>query len=293
MKMLFACLFGIGVFALGLWASRQYFPVLACDYLLKGSVYRTIYCPSDDGKPSPLMTSEVTGTPSTTIRILFIGNSFTSQSNLPQMLVDVASSDATNTIQLDVRSVLKSSVNLSQIWSETKALDVLKAEHWDYVVLQEQSCWVCSQSNIDEAYSAFNEWVWAIGNVSAKPVLFETWSDESGNRIYTDPHYILYGQDPDKVQETIHDDSTILASSFHMDMVPVGDTWAYVRKQPGAPELYDTDRHHPSRAGTFLAALLFYRYFTHNGFDHVAFVPQGMTAEDAKKLIALIKQYPG
>lgn len=293
MKKLFACLFGIAVFTLCIWLSRLYFPFLACNYLLSGSVYKSIYCPSDEGKPSPLMTSNVAGTPTAVIRILFIGNSFTLQNNLPQMLVDVASSDVTNTVQLEVRSVLKSAVNLTQIWNQTKALDVLKSEHWDYLVLQDQSCWVCSRSDIDEASSAFNEWVWAASNVSAKPVLFETWSDEAGNRIYTDRHYILYGLNPDDVQQTIHNDSEAMANSYHMAVVPVGDYWGYIRKQPGAPNLYDTDRHHPSRAGTFLAALLFYRFFTHNGFDHIAFVPRDMTAEDVKTLIKLIQQYPG
>jgi hypothetical protein len=236
------------------------------------------------------MTSTVSGTPIKTLKILFIGNSFTYVNDLPAMLVQIASSDSTNTIQMEVQSTTGTAAHLLRMWEDGVSLPLLQSKHWDYVVLQEHSCWICTQKDIDETYSSMNQWVWAAGSVSAKPVFFETWSDKAGNRIYTDPHYVLYGQDPDKVQQTIHTYAANLAKSYQMDVVPVGDYWAYVRAQPGAPELYSGDLHHPSPAGTYLADLLFYRYFTGNMPGHVTYRPPDLTPEQAQLLISDVSQ---
>jgi hypothetical protein len=289
MKKLVGCLFLILVFALCIWGGGQILPVLACDYLLSKSVYKSIYCPSNEGKPSKLMTSTVSGTPKQTVSILFIGNSFTYTNDLPAMLVQVASSDSTNTTQLEIQSVTRTGAHLANMWQEGISLKLLQSKHWDYVVLQENSCWICTRDQVDETFSAINLWVWAVRNVSAKPVFFETWSDKAGSIQYSD-RYVLGGQDPDKVQQSIHTNSANLAKSYHMDLVPVGDYWAYVRKQPKAPELYDGDNHHPRPAGTFLAAILFYRCFTGNMPTHVTYRPPDLTPEQAQLLIADVSQ---
>ena len=46
------------------------------------------------------------------------------------------------------------------------------------------------------------------------------------------------------------------------------------------PDLYQADRHHPSVAGTYLAALTFYRAFTGRAGTDARYRPWGMSAAD-------------
>ena len=57
-----------------------------------------------------------------------------------------------------------------------------------------------------------------------------------------------------------------------------------LRTQTGAPDVWGPDRHHPSVAGTYLAALVFYRQFTGRSGAEATWRPGGLSAEDAAKL---------
>lgn len=223
-----------------------------------------------------------------TFNILFIGNSFTFMNDLGGMLAKVASSDPTNKIQMNIQSVTLSGAHLMGTYKDPEALKVLHTRHWDFVVLQEHSAWTFTQESVEETFDALNSWNWEIRKIPATPVFFENWSDEIGSGQYTDTHYHLYGQNPDQVQKEFSRETYTLAKSYDMPVVPVGDFWNYVNKKPRAPELYNVDKHHPSPAGTYLTALLFYRYFTSHAPDHVAFWPPEITPEQAQMLIAAI-----
>ncbi|MGA2905399.1 MAG: hypothetical protein ABSD98_16350, partial [Candidatus Korobacteraceae bacterium] len=125
--------------------------------------------------------SKVWGKPTKTISILFIGNSFTYINDIPGKLIQIASSDASNTIQLEVSSVTKGGAHLAYMFQNATSYNALKLQHWDYLVLQEQSEWTGSQARIDETYSAVNNWTRAARQVGATPILYETWADKAGS----------------------------------------------------------------------------------------------------------------
>jgi hypothetical protein len=234
--------------------------------------------------------SRVAAEPNRTASILFIGNSFTYVNDIPGMVVQIASSDATNRVRLAVRSVTRGGADLNYMFRSARASNVLKQQHWDYLVLQEQSQWTGSQARIDDTYSAVDNWNQAARQIGATPVLYETWADKAGSPAYTDARSYFFRLTPEQVQEHIDAQSSALARHFGMAIVPVGRYWAYAEEQSNAPNLYAPDYHHPSVAGSYLTALIFYRLFTGNALAQVTYHPPELTREQAKFLIEIASQ---
>ncbi len=234
--------------------------------------------------------SRIVGEPTRTVSILFIGNSFTYVNDIPDMVVQIASSDATNKVQLEVRSVTRGGADLNYMFHSAQASNVLKQQHWDYLVLQEQSQWTGSQARIDDTYAAVDNWTQAARQVRATPILYETWADKAGSPAYSDPRSYFFRQTPDQVQEDIDAQSSALARHFGMAVVLVGRYWAYAEEQSNAPDLYAADHHHPSVAGSYLTALIFYHFFTGNALTQIRYHPPELTPEQAQFLIDLASQ---
>jgi hypothetical protein len=223
------------------------------------------------------------------IHILFMGNSFTG--GLPEMLESVADSDAASPFWLHAESAVGDQY-LARKWTDLNEHKMLESRHWDYVVLQENSAWALSPERISDTYVAVGQWNGAIRQISAKPLLYETWSDKPGSRNYMADGSPLSEQKSDMAQQIINEQTTSLANAYDIPVVPIGQYMTYARQQPNAPDLYSTDYHHPSPGGFYFVALLFYRYFTGRTLDGVTYTPRELTTEEARWLIAIADQMP-
>jgi hypothetical protein len=226
-----------------------------------------------------------------TLTVLFLGNSFTFTNDLPAMLVDIASSDPGAPVRLQVKAITKSSETLKGLHDETNALPWLQAHHADYVVLQEHSHWYVSANGVDpemDAY-AFSAWyaqVWAdaLKPLGATPLVFQIWADADGSQDYTDRRFATFGWTSEREAAESLRSTESLASRVGAPVVFVGEAFETARETPGAPDVWGPDRHHPSVAGTYLAALVFYRYLTGRSGAEATYRPFGLSAEDAAKL---------
>src|SRR5450631_3277379 len=72
------------------------------------------------------------------MRILFIGNSYTSRNNLPGLLRGLGA-DAAPPIAIETEAIVAGGASLRRHWNAGAALQRLNASRWDYVVLQDQS----------------------------------------------------------------------------------------------------------------------------------------------------------
>jgi hypothetical protein len=125
-----------------------------------------------------------------------------------------------------------------------------------------------------------------IRQVGAKPVVYETWARKPGSAWYDAKKYPGAGfGDPAYMQDQIDKVTKDYAAEIGASIVPVGDFWAACRDLPGMPELYNPDGTHPSMAGDYLIALLFYRALTGHALAHISFVPANLSAEEAQLLI--------
>jgi len=68
--------------------------------------------------------------------VLFIGNSYTFENDLPQLVNDMACSAG---VHLEIASSVKGGYRFSDHKSDADTMSAINREKWDYVVLQNQS----------------------------------------------------------------------------------------------------------------------------------------------------------
>ena len=197
------------------------------------------------------------------VSLLFIGNSFTFTNDLPAMLVNIASSDPAGDPGLEVQASTVAAARLAQHWADGGALKVLRSRHFDYAVLQEQTAWALHPQAIEDTYGAMFNWNVAVLAAGSKPLFFETWADPDGSDQYTgDARNLWFGLTRASAQRIIDAQTEKLSQTYKLPVAWVGQAFERAASTPRAPDLFGPDRHHPSRAGTYLAALTFYRHLT-------------------------------
>jgi len=233
---------------------------------------------------SSVMMSGVTPKTTRTISILFIGNSLTSTNDLPAMLVNIAAEDPGNPVQLAVKAFTRPGVDLHDMLKETDALAWAQANRPDYIVLQEQSMWFAWPDWIRTAREHALDWHYALSSLPSKQILFESWAYADGNDTYTSPTSCCTGKSFKELTAASQRETAALAQELDMSVVRVARSY-YFAVQAGAPDLFQNDLHHPGRAGTYLAALTFYRTFTHRSGAETTYRPWGVSPAEAAVLV--------
>jgi len=172
-----------------------------------------------------------------TVRMLFIGNSFTTKNELPDLLSEIAK--AGMGINIEYKVISAGGASLRRHWNGGAANTIISAK-WDYVVFQEQSTLPVKNSN--RFHENVREFVPAMKESGAKMVLFMTWArkNESENQSLLTDRYNKIGKE--------------LGAS----VVPVGTAWQRLIAKHDKPVLHAEDGSHPTIAGSFLAACTFY-----------------------------------
>jgi hypothetical protein len=231
-----------------------------------------------------VMTSGMTANTRRTVSVLFVGNSFTATNDLPVMLVNIAAADPGNTVQLAVKAVTYPGADLNHMLTRTDALAWAQKHSFDYVVLQERSAWYAHPQWIESARANAAAWRDALRPLKVKPILFESWADRDGSVAYTDPTYYAYGKTFKEITRVAQRETDALAQNLGMSVVRVGRAF-YFAVQSRGPDLFQADGHHASRAGAYLGALAFYRYFTKRSGAESIYRPWGVSAADAAALV--------
>jgi hypothetical protein len=175
-----------------------------------------------------------------TLRVLFVGNSYTYFWNLPQTVAAMAESQD---LPVAIRQSTAGGVNLGQHWRGEKDLDTrnnITTGHYDIVVIQDHS-----RQAVDHPDSLRQYMQQVIDLVQAqgsRPLLYMTWARQR------DPLMI----------EQIAPAYRNLALSNETLLAPVGEAWQMaLTLRPDLP-LYDPDGSHPSPSGTYLTACVMY-----------------------------------
>ncbi|MCZ7648480.1 MAG: hypothetical protein M5U26_25005 [Planctomycetota bacterium] len=175
-------------------------------------------------------------------RILFIGNSYTFQNDLPRALERLVASDGKSP-SLETKFVGAGGWTFERHWEE--ALDrraAVAAGGWDYVVLQEQTRRPYEDTPKFKAYaSRFDALAKDHG---AKTVLYLTWAP---------------GFELDK-QGALNSAYGSLGRELNVPVVPAGPAFDRVNASERKVRLYGGDGRHPSPVGTYLAACCFYAW---------------------------------
>lgn len=169
--------------------------------------------------------------------VLFIGNSFTARNDLPGLISHLAAAVG-KTLQHDVVSAGGASLRMH--WNAGKALKQIESGGYGYVVLQEQSTLpIKNPIRMHENVRLFDTAIRAAG---AKTLLYLTWARQ---------------HEPES-QRAITEAYVSIGKESGATVVPVGLAWQRFLGKHGEPVLHDRDRSHPTLAGSYLAACVFF-----------------------------------
>ncbi len=179
-----------------------------------------------------------------TLRVLFVGNSYTYYYNLIQMVSLI--SDSTDTKLICTKSTV-GGTNLREHWNSEKGLtskELISKNKYDIVVLQDHSLRGIEQPDSLVYYG--NLFCGLIKSRGATPLFYNTWARKKA---------------PES-QALINKAYTEAAGKCGTKIAKVGDCWQEAMRRNPSLELFSSDGSHPSHLGTFLAALTFVKTIT-------------------------------
>lgn len=191
------------------------------------------------------------------LNVLFLGNSFTSTNNLPVVVSSIAASMG-DTLTFD--SNTPGGYTLKQHSLDPASTGKIAVGTWNYVVLQAQS----QEPSFPDAQVATDLYPYATSldslvhnkNACGRTVFYMTWGypdgDASNCPIY--PPVCTY-QGMDSLLNLRYNN---MASSNNALVSPVGEVFKEIMRSLPGINLFQTDRVHPSEAGSYAAALTFY-----------------------------------
>ena len=236
--------------------------------------------PSSDGGDAGTLADAGDGGPSV-LNVLFIGDSYTYVNDLPGMLQQIAATAGVPPT-IATGQVAVGGATLEDQWDGGVAEAQIRAQPWDYVVLQGQSEEPLFTGDGFVTYAEQFESL--ILDVGARPALFVTWARAAGDSIYT-PGTDGYLVSPQMMQDELTAAYDSLASQQPDDvLVCAGPAFQLAISQYPAIALQQADLSHPTVAGTYLAACTFYVALTGRPVPSESAVPDGLSAEDAAHL---------
>ncbi len=190
------------------------------------------------------------------LNVLFLGNSYTENNNLPETITNIAASVG-DTLIHDKNTPM--GATFKQHCTNESAVKIALG-NWDYVVLQEQSqypafplwqveteCFPYAKALVDSVHKH---------NPNGRPVFYMTWGHRNGDPfncpIY--PPICTY----EGMDNLLYERYMMMANDNDATMSPVGKIWRYLRTYYPFINLYQEDGTHPSEMGTYAAACTFY-----------------------------------
>lgn len=216
-------------------------------------------------------------TGSAPLKVLFIGNSYTAANNLPAMLEGLA--DAAGGRKIHTDRHLVGGCTLERHVKEIKAIDKIRAEKWDVVVLQEQSLRpVLDRKSMHEYARLLDA---EIKRRGAKTVFYLTWArqhipemqegvDPATSPDYAETMYRISGaakttdidawrqQQEAGLQGGLNGAYFDIARELGAEVAPVGIAWKMALAADPAFVLHRSDKSHPNATGTYVAACVFF-----------------------------------
>jgi hypothetical protein len=179
--------------------------------------------------------------------VLFLGNSYTYENNLPQMTADLSAS-AGDSLIFDSNTM--GGATFDSHGASSVSMGKIMQGNWDYVILQGQSLEMfgnfAGQHPSPDAEYLDN--VINVYNPCGETMYYMTWGRKNG----------IGGYSYELMDSMIHANYVYLADTSDGVVSPVGAVWRYIRQNYPLIELYQPDESHPSVAGTYAAACSFY-----------------------------------
>ena len=197
------------------------------------------------------------------MKVLFIGNSFTARNDVPGLVAAMAEARGA---RLEHALVAAGGASLRAHWNKGDAVAAMRRMRPDRVVLQEQS--TLPVKNPRRMHENIRLFVPEIEAAGAKPVLYLTWARRTAP----------------EAQAAITDAYTAIARELSCIVAPVGVAWERFLGTHDRPVLHDRDGSHPTLAGSYLAACVFFTVLFGESPVGLPAAGAAMTATDARAI---------
>jgi hypothetical protein len=169
------------------------------------------------------------------IRVLFVGNSLTTTNDLPAVVAQLASSIAR---RVEVGRVTADGYALEDHWNDGRLQRELSTGGWDAVIMQQ------GPSALPESQVELRAWALRLSDAARaagpRPGLLTVWPESYRRQALTD----------------VIASYRAAATAATADLYPAGDAWFAAWRCDPRLALYGPDGFHPSRLGTYVAALV-------------------------------------
>ena len=181
----------------------------------------------------------------TTKKVLFLGNSYTYYNDMPGIVEQLAFPNG-DTLIHDQNT--PAGYNLIEHATNIISINIIQSDDWDHVVLQDHSLqpayyYLEFYNGAEQLIQLINEDDLCLNTT----IFYMTWGRENSSNY---PYY--------EHQQLTTDAYNIMADIFDTEVSPVGAAWKKVRAENDPIDLYDRDGSHPTYAGSYLAACVFY-----------------------------------
>jgi hypothetical protein len=237
------------------------------------------------------------------LSVLFIGNSYVSVNNLPDIFQQVAVAAGQPTP--NVAASTPGGCTLLKHMQTPKTLELIdqagtEGKGWDVVVLQEQSQTPALAAIDQKMAMSFLEGAASIcgrvqqKNPRARIILYETWARHGEVWAKNAAEVRSLGASPAEMQARIRNAYGAVTAELKRNraqpvaVAPVGDFWELVYQLPKPIRLHGGDGSHPTGAGSYLAGLVLYATIYQAPPGDLQFAPTGVAEADAQALQSLV-----
>ncbi|MEI6695076.1 MAG: DUF4886 domain-containing protein [Bacteroidota bacterium] len=191
--------------------------------------------------------------PIDTVKVLFIGNSFTFANDLPLTFSQLATKAGKRVL---VDNSTFGGYTLEMHLQNTSTIQKIYSQKWDYVVLQEQSqipSFIPDRETMMYPFAVSLDSLIHDNSPCSRTLFFMTWAHKFGDQG------LPMGSDTyEDMQQRLRSGYMTIADSLNAAVAPCGWAWRQLRQNFPSLELYSGDNYHPNENGTYLAACTFY-----------------------------------
>ena len=192
-------------------------------------------------------------TSSDSIRVLFIGNSYTHFNKMTNMVQQLAT---TQSVPMHIVEFSPGGYTFQQHLDNPALRPLIEQGRWDYVVMQQQSMAPAQPVEVveRETYPTARQLdsLVHVYSPDAKTIFYMTWGHKNGTNKPVKDYPLI--DTYEGMQGRLKTSYLEMASRNNAWCAPVGMAWQQVRDTHPDIELYNPDKTHPSVAGSYLAA---------------------------------------
>jgi hypothetical protein len=217
--------------------------------------------------------------------VLILGNSRVFYHDMPYMLRKIADSTR-SPVRLAVSSRTWGGARFEDLWKDARVQRLL-AQHWDQVILQGESGAQTSAA-AEASFQAYGEKLISAANATSSPVaIIVNWA--YAEAFYTGLPRGTRGQH----LAAIESGHRALAARTGAALVETGEVFEEAHAADASLALTHEDGNHPTRAGTYLSALMVYGFLADDRVAKASFVPNEVDDKTAHEIRELVAQHYG